>query len=58
MATKVSLVEVVDALEIAADELSSFVCKRTGQVVTLSHEAIHLAEEDSKEDLPDWQEEE
>lgn len=58
MATKVSLVDVVAALEIAADEMSSFVSKRTGQVVTLSHEAMHLAEEDSKEDLPAWQEKE
>ncbi len=58
MTTKVSLIEVVDALEIATDEVSSFVSKRTGQVVTLSHEAMHLAEEDSKDDLPDWQEEE
>jgi hypothetical protein len=58
MATKVSLIEVVEALEIAADEMSSFVSKRTGQVVTLSHEAMHLAEEDSKDDLPAWQEEE
>ena len=52
MTTKVSLIEVVDALEIATDEVSSFVSKRTGQVVTLSHEAMHLAEEDSKDDLP------
>ena len=58
MATEVSLVEVVDALEIASDEMSSFVSKRTGQVRTLSHEAMHMAEEDSKEDLPAWQEEE
>jgi hypothetical protein len=58
MATKVSLIDVVDALEIASDEMSSFASKRTGQVVTLSHEAMHLAEEDSKEDLPAWQEEE
>ena len=59
MTTKVSLIEVVDALEIATDEMSSFVSKRTGQVVTLSHEAMHLVEEDSsKDDLPDWQEEE
>jgi hypothetical protein len=58
MATKVSLIEVVDALEIASDEMSSFVSKKTGQVLLLSHEAMHLAEEDSKEDLPAWQEEE
>ena len=58
MATKVSLYEVVGALEIASDEMSSFVSKRTGKVVMLSHEAMQLAEEDSQEDLPDWEEEE
>ena len=58
MATKVSLTEVIDALEIATDEMSSFVSKRTGQVIMLSHEAMHLAEDDSKEDLPDWQKQE
>ena len=58
MATKVSLYEVVSALEIASDEMSSFVSKRTGKVVMLSHEAMQLAEDDSKEDLSDWQEEE
>jgi hypothetical protein len=57
MATKVSLIEVVDALEITTDEMSSFVSKRTGEVITLSHEVLHLAEEDANEDLPDWQEE-
>jgi hypothetical protein len=56
VATRVSLVEVIDALEFVADEMSSFVGRRTGQVVTLSHEEMRLAEEDSIEDLPDWQE--
>jgi hypothetical protein len=50
--------DVVGALEIAHDEMSSFVSKRTGEVVTLSHEVMHLAEDDSTDDLPDWQEEE
>jgi hypothetical protein len=58
MATKVLLSDVVEALEIAHDEMSSFVSKRTGEVVTLSHEVMHLAEADSTEDLPAWQEEE
>ena len=58
MATKVSLNQVVEALELASDEMSWFVSKQTGQVVMLSHEAMRLAEDDSKADLPDWQEEE
>jgi hypothetical protein len=35
MATKVSLTKVIDALEIATDEMSSFVSKQTGQIVIL-----------------------
>jgi len=38
--------------------MSSFVSKRTGEVVTLSHEAMQRAEEDAKEELSDWEEEE
>jgi hypothetical protein len=55
MATKVSLSEVIGELEIANDEMSSFVSERTGQIVTLSHEAMRLAEADSEEALPDCQ---
>jgi hypothetical protein len=58
MATKVSLNQVVESLELASDEMSWFVSKRTGQVVMLSHEAMRLAEDDSKANLPAWQEEE
>lgn len=58
MATKVSLSQVVEALELASDEMSWFVSKQTGKVVLLSHEAMRLAEDDSKADLPEWQEEE
>ena len=58
MATKVSLSQVVEALEVASDEMSWFVSKHTGQVVMVSHETMRLAESDSNEELPDWQEEE
>ena len=58
MAAKVSLAEVVNALEMASDELSSFVNKQTGQVITLTNEALRIAEEETNEDLSDWQEEE
>jgi hypothetical protein len=58
MATKVSLNQVIEALELATDEMSWFVSKKTGQVVMVSHEAMRLAEDDSSSDLPDWQEEE
>ena len=58
MATKVSLSQVVEALEVASDEMSWFVHKQTGQVVMVSHEVMRLAEDDAEVDLPDWQEEE
>jgi len=58
MATKVSLSQVVEALELASDEMSWFVHKQTGQVVMVSHEVMRLAEADAEADLPAWQEEE
>jgi hypothetical protein len=58
MGAKVSLNQVIEALELASDEMSWFVSKQTGQVVMVSHEAMGLAEDDSKTDLADWQEEE
>lgn len=58
MATKVSLSQVVEALELAGDEMSWFVHKQTGQVVMVSHEVMRLAERDADPDLPGWQEEE
>lgn len=39
----------------ASDELSSLVNRQTGEVRTLTHEALHLAEEDAAGDMPDWQ---
>jgi hypothetical protein len=55
MAVTVSITEVVDALETASDEMSSYVNRATGQVVTVSHEDLRLAEEDPRPDVPAWQ---
>jgi Uncharacterised protein family (UPF0158) len=57
MATTVSFREVVDALDSATDEVSSYVNIATGQVSTLSHEELQLAEEEPVADMPDWQRE-
>ncbi len=57
MGTTVSMDDVVDALEMAADEMSSYVNAATGQVITVSHEDLELAEEEPDPDLPDWQQE-
>jgi Uncharacterised protein family (UPF0158) len=57
MPTTVLLKDIVDALEIQFDESSSFLDLDTGQVETVSHDLLHLAEEpdDEEPDLPDWQ---
>jgi hypothetical protein len=55
MGATVSLKDVVDALESATDEMSSYVNSTTGQVVTLTHEDLRLAEEEPVPDMPDWQ---
>lgn len=57
MAVTVSIKEVVGALETASDEMSSYVNRATGQVVTVSHEDLRLAEEDPRSDMPTWQQE-
>jgi Uncharacterised protein family (UPF0158) len=57
MATKVSLKEVVDALEMASDETHSYVNRATGQVITVTQQELDLAEEDSDRELVDWEQE-
>jgi hypothetical protein len=57
MGTTVLLHEVVDALESAADEMSSYVSAATGQVITVTHEDLRLAEGDPVPDMLDWQRE-
>jgi len=57
MAATVLLSEVVEALELANDEMSSYVNQKTGKVVTIGHEELRLAERDDPGDLPDWQSE-
>jgi hypothetical protein len=58
MAAKISLNEVVNALEMSSDELSSFVNRQTGQVLTLTNETLRMAEEETTQELSDWQEQE
>ncbi len=57
MAATVSIKDFVAALDMASDEMSSYVNRATGEVVTLSHEDLRLAEDDSGVDMPDWQQE-
>ena len=58
MASTVRLSDIVDALEMASDEYSSFLDLDTGQVETASRDLLRSAEEfndDEEPDLPDWQ---
>jgi hypothetical protein len=56
MATKVLLQEVLDALEMAGDEMSSYVNLDTGQVLSVGHEELRLAEEEDPDpNQPEWQ---
>ena len=61
MPAPVRLSDIVDALEMQSDELSSFLDLDTGRVETISDDLVRDAEEcgDSEEpNLPDWQDEE
>src|SRR4051812_32473176 len=55
MATAVLIHEIVEAIDFASDEMSSFVNTASGQVRTVTHEELALAEEEQDPDAPDWQ---
>lgn len=57
MGARVSVRDVVEALELATDETSSYVHRSTGRVVTISHEDMRFAEDPEAErsSLRDWQ---
>ena len=57
MAVAVSLANVLKAFDFATDETSSFVNIATGEVWTVMHDEIRLAEGEPDDDLPAWQRE-
>ena len=58
MTAIVSVKGIVDEMDISSDEISSFLDKRTGELVTLSDEMFSAAEEDSDiHKYPEWQRE-
>ncbi len=57
MSIAVSLAEVVEVLELAHDEMSSYVNQKTGKVVSIPHDELRLAEEEKTDDLPEWERE-
>jgi hypothetical protein len=57
MPARVLLEEVVEVLELAHDQMSSYVHAPTGRVVTVTDEDLRHAEDADTEDLPEWQQE-
>ena len=50
----VSLRDVVDALDLQSDELSSYMDPDTGEIITFNEEEAHIAERGCWDDAPDW----
>ena len=56
MEARVKLSEIIEGLEFQSDESSSFLNKKTGEVVLMTDYAMQAAEDDEPvEDLPDWE---
>jgi hypothetical protein len=58
MAIIVKLDDIIEGLESQSDETSSFLDKRTGEVILMTDYAMRAAEENEPiEDVPDWERE-
>ena len=58
MDARVKLSDIIEGLEFQSDESSSFLNKKTGEVVLMTDYAMRAAEDDEPlEDLPDWERE-
>jgi hypothetical protein len=57
MVAKVSLQDIVAAMELSNEEWVSYLDPETGEVVTVTDEDRRLVEEGDVEGLPDWQQE-
>lgn len=56
MAPRVKLDDIIEGLESQSSEASSFLDKKTGQVVLITDEEMYAAEDDEPiEDFPEWQ---
>lgn len=56
MGEPVRLSTIMEVIDISSDELTSYLNRVTGQVITLSEEEISAAEEgDALDDYPEWQ---
>lgn len=58
MALPVKLRDVIDAIEMANDGMTSYINRKTGDVVSLTLDDISYAEQDDSSDfIPEWQQE-
>jgi len=58
MPLPVNLSDVVEEMQTVSDELTAYINRKTGELITISDEDAGLAEDpDAREDLPDWQKE-
>jgi len=56
MEVRVKLSDIIEGLEFQSDESSSFLNKKTGEVVLMTDYAMRAAEENEPfEDVPDWE---
>ena len=58
MAVTVSLHDVVTEMDLFNDEHTAYINRRTGELMTVAHEELALAENpEAAEDAPQWQQE-
>jgi Uncharacterised protein family (UPF0158) len=58
MAVIVSLHDVVTEMDLFSDEHTAYINRRTGELMTVTHEELALAEDpEAAEDAPQWQQE-
>jgi Uncharacterised protein family (UPF0158) len=56
MALIVSLRDVVEEMDLMTDEATAYINRKTGELITLTHEELALAEDpEEAEDAPQWQ---
>ncbi|MEO6165835.1 MAG: UPF0158 family protein [Candidatus Binatia bacterium] len=58
MAAIVSLRDVIDEMEMMSDEATSYINRKTGELITITNEMFSMVEDpDEAEDAPEWQKE-
>jgi Uncharacterised protein family (UPF0158) len=54
MPAVISLRDVVEALDLQSDELSSYLDPDSGEIITFNHEEARIAERGNWDSVPDW----